>query len=248
MKRILLSLSFIISYFSFSCAATSDTLVVAQDGSGLKPATVIITAGQSNTDGRVPNDSLPEYIKDNGYKYCLWSYGSGDMLAASGTFEPYRPHVAKQLDEDRWGFDAIVYHLLEQSFKEPFYVIKQTMGGTAIDPRCERSTHGNYWSADPNFLSQAKSASKGGKSLIKALAEQIDACIDQQLNRLPQGYEIRVLLWHQGESDKPQADSYHDNLQQVVAYIRQHLVEKTGEVRDGNVYKATYRKTGTMML
>jgi len=30
--------------------------------------------------------------------------------------------------------------------------------------------------------------------------------------------------------------------------VEDHLVEKTGEVRDGNVYKATYRKTGTMML
>ena len=30
--------------------------------------------------------------------------------------------------------------------------------------------------------------------------------------------------------------------------VDDHLVEKTGEVKDGNVYKATYRKTGTMML
>ena len=28
-----------------------------------EPAHVIITAGQSNTDGRVPNDRLPDYIK-----------------------------------------------------------------------------------------------------------------------------------------------------------------------------------------
>ena len=30
--------------------------------------------------------------------------------------------------------------------------------------------------------------------------------------------------------------------------VDDHLVEKTGEVKVGNVYKATYRKTGTMML
>lgn len=35
--------------------------------------------------------------------------------------------------------------------------------------------------------------------MLKALTEQIDACIDQQLSHLPQGYEIRALLWHQGE-------------------------------------------------
>ena len=203
-----------------------------EDISAVKlPAPIFIVAGQSNADGRIPMSQLPDNIKEKGYQHCLWSYGSGDMQAASGTFEPYRPHVAKQLDEDRWGFDAVVYQLLEQSLRQPFYVIKQTMGGTAIDPRCERSTHGNYWSADPAFLSQTTSAGKGGKSLLKALTEQIDACIDQQLSRLPQGYEIRALLWHQGEGDKPQADSYHDNLQQVVAYIRQHLVEKTGNPR-----------------
>jgi hypothetical protein len=30
--------------------------------------------------------------------------------------------------------------------------------------------------------------------------------------------------------------------------VDDHLIEKTGEVRDGNVYKTTYHKTGTMML
>ena len=193
-----------------------------------KPAPVLIVAGQSNADGRVPVSELPA---DVSYQYCQWSYGSGDFKTATGQFEPFSPTVARTALGDRWGFDAIVYHLLEQSLRQPFYVIKQTMGGTAIDPRCERSTHGNYWSADSVFLSQTKSAGRGGKSLLKALTEQIDACIDQQLSRLPQGYDIRVLLWHQGESDKPQADSYHDNLQQVVAYIRQHLVGKTGNQR-----------------
>ncbi len=190
-----------------------------------QPAHVLIVAGQSNADGRVPVSDLPA---DVSYQYCQWSYGSGDFKTATGQFEPFSPTVARTALGDRWGFDAIVYHLLEQSLRQPFYVIKQTMGGTAINPRCERSTHGNYWSADPAFLSQTKSAGRGGKSLLKALTEQIDACIDQQLSRLPQGYEFHALLWHQGESDKPQADSYHDNLQQVVAYIRQHLVEKTG--------------------
>ena len=193
-----------------------------------QPAPVLIVAGQSNADGRVPVSELPADIS---YQYCQWSYGSGDFKTATGRFEPFSPTVARPALGDRWGFDAIVYHLLEQSLRQPFYVIKQTMGGTSIDPRCEKSTHGNYWSADTAFLAQTKSAGRGGKSLLKALTEQIDACIDQELSHLPQGYDIRVLLWHQGESDMPQADSYHDNLQQVIAYIRQHLVEKTGNQR-----------------
>ena len=34
----------------------------------------------------------------------------------------------------------------------------------------------------------------------------------------------------------------------VKRLVDDHVAEKTGEVRDGNVYKATYRKTGVLML
>jgi len=41
------------------------------------PVPVYLVAGQSNTDGRVPNSELPAYIQHDGYKHCYWSYGSG---------------------------------------------------------------------------------------------------------------------------------------------------------------------------
>ena len=79
-----------------------------------KPVTVIITAGQSNTDGRVSNDDLPSYIKENGYSYCKWSYGS-DTLSGGGRFTPFWPRVFKQDNTNKWGYDAIVYYLIEKS-------------------------------------------------------------------------------------------------------------------------------------
>ena len=42
-----------------------------------EPVVVILTAGQSNTDGRVDNEDLPDYIKRDGYQYYQWSFGSG---------------------------------------------------------------------------------------------------------------------------------------------------------------------------
>ena len=36
-----------------------------------EPAVVILTAGQSNTDGRVVNEELPDSIKNDGYKYLV---------------------------------------------------------------------------------------------------------------------------------------------------------------------------------
>lgn len=184
---------------------------------------VILTAGQSNADGRVPLADLPDELKE--YDYCLWSYGSGDFETATGEFTPFSPRVAKPKIERSWGFDAVVYKRLEQLWQRPFYVIKHTDGGTAIDPQCKSSTHGLYWSADTAFLNHTTSASHGGKSLLKAFEQQIDDC----LKNLPKNYDIKCLLWHQGESDQKAADRYYDNLKAVIQHLRQHLVEATGK-------------------
>ncbi len=191
-----------------------------------QPAVVLLTAGQSNADGRVAIEELPGYIRQNGYTCCLWSYGSGDYRKAPGVFAPFQPAVARADLGRRWGFDAVTYYELEQYLGQTFYVIKQTMGGTAIDTLCS-STNGKYWSADPAFLAHTGSASDGGKSLLKAFTEQIDACIDGYLASLPGGYDIKAMLWHQGESDRTRGDRYYDNLKAVVACIRSHLVQKT---------------------
>ena len=90
-----------------------------------KPAVVILTAGQSNTDGRVSNKDLPAEIKKDKYQYCQWSFGSSSQLS--------------------------------------------------------------------------------------------------------EGYDIKLMLWHQGESDRQQAQNYYHNLKQVISYVRQYLVEKTGK-------------------
>ena len=74
MKRLLLTLSLShLLTFSLSCFA--------------QQSAVILTAGQSNADGRVPLADLPEELKE--YKYCQWSYGSGDFETATGVFSPY---------------------------------------------------------------------------------------------------------------------------------------------------------------
>ena len=103
---------------------------------GTRPATVIITAGQSNADGRVPNGLLPQYVKANGYQYCQWSYGSGEY-SGKGEFKPFYPWIHGMSHHDCWGFDAIVYYRIEQLLKERFYVIKESLGGTSIDTLCK---------------------------------------------------------------------------------------------------------------
>jgi hypothetical protein len=172
----------------------------------------------------VPIAQLPKFAQ---YKYCQWSYGSGDFTKATGAFKPFAPTVGRTDLGDRWGFDAIVYYLLDQQSKRDFYIIKESLGGTAIDTACS-SNNGMYWNASEEYLASTAAADKGGKSLLKAFTENIGASIDNVLVHHKGGYKIRAFLWHQGESDKKMAVHYQDNLKKVVAYVRAYLVEKTG--------------------
>lgn len=199
-------------------------------GKGKKqPATVIITAGQSNTDGRVMNSELPTYIQQNKYKYCQWCYGCEGKTVV-GEFETFWPRINHPERPERWAYDAVTYYWLEQALQEPFYVVKWSLGGTAIDTACQ-SNGDKYWSANPEWLAANHSTATGGKSLLLSFVESIGTCIDDQLSKLSEGYEIKAFLWHQGESDRQQGKKYYENLKGVVQYVRNYLVEKTGNKR-----------------
>lgn len=192
-----------------------------------EPAHVIIVAGQSNTDGRVPVADLPEYIKSMGidstgfakgaYKYCKISQNRVD-----GKFVPFWPR------RNRWGYDAVTYYLLEQLYQKEFYVIKWAVGGTSITPE-NTDSRGGYWSATPEWLAQNAPTVKKGKSLLLSFAQQISNSISKTLSHLPEGYHIDAFLWHQGESDSAYGPDYYENLKNVVSYVRDHLTRKTGE-------------------
>ena len=213
-----------------SLAFGSLLIASAVSAQNVDPVPVIITAGQSNTDGRVFNDSLPDYIKCDGYKFCQWSYCNGTRDTIEGHFEPFFPRMSSPNKPGRWTYDAVVYYRLEQLWQKPFFVIKQSQGGTSIDPEC-KSTADFHWSANPDWLDANSSANHGGLSLLKAFTDNISLCIDSQLSKLPQGFDIKFMLWHQGESDAGRPDRYYDNLSAVVAYVRAFLVAKTGDAK-----------------
>lgn len=191
-----------------------------------QPITVIITAGQSNTDGRVMNTDLPNYIQLNKYKYCQWCYGSTDERI-TGEFETFWPRIVHDTRPERWAFDAVTYYWLEQALQENFYVVKWALGGTAIDTTAT-STGRKYWMADRKWLAANRSTATGGHSLLLSFTENIDAAIDNTLSNFPQGYEIKAFLWHQGESDCHKGKNYYENLKGVVEYVRSFLEKKTG--------------------
>lgn len=202
------------------------TLAVSIANAKREAVSVYLVAGQSNTDGRVSNALLPAYIVSDKYKHCRWSYGSGEH-SGEGKFQMFWPHIFNSRNSWRWAYDAVLYYWLEKSLKRDFYVIKESLGGTAIDPKAH-STYSMYWSASPDYLASTAASDKGGKSLLKAFTDNIGACIDNELSRHPEGYDIKAFVWHQGESDLPCSADYYVNLKQVVDYVRHYLTEKTG--------------------
>ncbi len=94
---------------------------------------LFLTAGQSNTDGRVPASDLPEYLKAPMHG-CHISYHSPYNPELAGKFCTFHAASGTKCNAKRWAYDAVVYHHLAETLKEPFYVVKCSYGGTSIDP------------------------------------------------------------------------------------------------------------------
>lgn len=228
MKRIF---TILISVFSFQLSVFAATVPV------------IITAGQSNTDGRVPSADMPSYLSayaDAGMSNVVWSYGNSGgwgWTGGPGVFQPFYPACESNNDRNRWAYDAVVYYNLGQHMSAPkLYIIKESSGGTSIAP--ESTSSGNrHWSVDPAFLDTAgvvglRSSVSGqpGQALSPALVYNIRRCL-QAIMINGDTPDIRCILWHQGESDRTptaSANAYHDNLQAVVNYLRDSIVAITG--------------------
>lgn len=194
-----------------------------------RPVSVFITAGQSNTDGRVSNKLLPSYIQsltqDTSYLQGEYPFCKITQNNSNGLFIPYWPKG--RITKGLWTYDAVTYYHIGQALQEDFYVIKWAVGGTSIAYPND-SAGGRYWSANQEWLSKTSSVEKKGKSLLLSFTDAIDAAIDNTLSRIESGYQIEAFLWHQGESDALYAENYYQNLKGVIQYVRNHLTKKTG--------------------
>lgn len=190
------------------------------------PAPVFIVAGQSNSDGRIPDTDVPYYAD---FGNCLYSYADGKTFR-DGEFATYTPYTLVSGDSNRFGYDAFVYHYIGQATGEKFYVVKETLGGTAIDPSCENSNSGLFWSCEPEWYDAQTASSLGGKSLMKSFERSFSACLANTLNAIEGGYDVKAILWHQGESDYSYNGpaNYYTNLSTLITHMRDFIADATG--------------------
>lgn len=241
----------------FLVAKAESEIAIANQGAMFETVPVILTAGQSNTDGRLDGvsagEQLPSYLQ-TANQYAQVSYHQPYSADQLGKFVSYFPTSNATGQPKCWAYDAVTYYYIGQALKSPFYVAKTTYGGTSIDPTvtCSPSSNawaginclpqygsGFHWSADADFLAATDIAGKDftvsgttytGQSLLKAWIANIDATIDA-LAAKGQKTDIKCMIWHQGESDRTVAANYQSNLAAMINYVRQHLVDKTGDSR-----------------
>lgn len=189
-----------------------------------EPASVFLVAGQSNADGRAPVSELPQYIKDNGYRHLRYAN------VTNGT----DGHFVLMNFGKRFAFCDVTNYLIDQCSDKDFYVVKCTYGGTAIAPDAAPAKR-PVWYADPAWL-QKNRAYRGdihqGKSLTLALTEGLGACAENTLSRLPEKYDVKAILWHQGESDRSRGDDYYVNFKTMIQFMRDEVYKITGDKKD----------------
>ena len=198
---------------------------------------VFITAGQSNADGRETIDKLPAYLKSGNYRHLRFANITSTGKSSFGD--------RNLLAEKRFAFQDVCNYLIDQHAKHDFYTIKCAYGGSAI-ALGQTAPKVPVWNASKEYLDTARAFRgwsadhpkgdgrwpfKEGNSLAKAFSTGFASLVDGELSKLKSGYEVKAIMWDQGESDRHAASAYYDNLKTLIACLRQSIFQKTGDKR-----------------
>lgn len=212
----------------------SVSLAVAQ-----QKAPVFLYAGQSNADGREYTTNLPDYMKDNGslpsspYTHLKWA-----SICGSPSTSTFGTRIFNS--GERYAFCDVTNYWIDQTTSSDFYAIKCAYGGTAIAPGVTAAKL-PIWYADAEWMTShnaysgqdiTQAAYANNNSLTKNLTEGFASLVDGTLAALDNGYDVKAILWHQGESDRNAASDYYTNFKTMIAYMRQAVYAKTGDEAD----------------
>ena len=171
----------------------------------------IIVAGQSNARGAT-REAMPSALSaalpiSNCHFVENLAYTQADYDAAPfDEFYPFSYSNPGRNYHDRWGFDAQLYYDIAVTDEQDMYVIKTAQGDTSIAP----DGYGNgHWTADYETVSS-------GIKLIR----EFEKNIKQHVEDYGDNFDIRALVWHQGEGDRDKGADYYNNLKNFIDYVR----------------------------
>ena len=115
-----------------------------------KPASVFLSAGQSNADGRAYlSEGLPDYMK-GGYKHLHFANVTGEEQV---TF--YDRVFDGSQERGRFAFSDVTNYYIDQALQEDFYSIKCAYGGTAI-ALGQTAAKLPFWNAGEAYIDTAR--------------------------------------------------------------------------------------------
>lgn len=201
-------------------------------------APVFLYAGQSNADGREFVQDMPDYMRQGSSPYSPYAHLQWANIVGKPTAKTFGKR--QMAVGERYAFCDVTNYWIDQATTTDFYAIKCAYGGTAIAPGVTAAKI-PIWCADAQWLS-AHNAYKGeditqpayaqNNSLSKNLTEGFASLVDGTLASLDDGYDVKAIMWHQGESDRNAAADYYVNFKTLIAYMRQAIYDKTGDEQD----------------
>lgn len=213
-------------------------LLFSVAGMQAQKKSVFLYAGQSNADGREYVQNLPEYMKVGTSPYNPYTHLKyANVMGAPAT----KVFGQRTLEiGTRYAFCDVTNYWIDQSAKQDFYAIKCAYGGTAIAPGVTAEKL-PIWYADAEWMKThyaykgddiTQEAYKNYNSLTKNLTEGFASLVSGTLSQIAEGYDVKAIMWHQGESDRNAADSYYTNFKTMIAYMRQAIYAVTGDEAD----------------
>lgn len=176
---------------------------------GIEPI-FLISAGQSNIDGRVPQIDAPIWLNQSDpslENVSVWKNTTSEYLQFKLGLNTGSYTNASTL----WAFDMVTYYLMQQYKKSNVFVVKKSVGGTAISEL--GSIGAGCWNADFNVIPV------GTAKLLQLFETYITHSIEH--SGLTKSH-IKAFLWHQGEGDYSEAAApfYYNNLKAVISSVR----------------------------
>lgn len=229
----LIIFTFPLPFILSSCSEIDETLQIET-----VPKSVFIYAGQSNASGVARVEDMPDYmlvggLPSNPYTHLKWADICGDPSVCD--------FGQRILDKgDRYAFCDITNYWIDQEATNVFFCLRCARSGTSIAPG-QTDEKRPIWYAEPSWIMTHNAykgeditlvAFKNNNSLTKNLTEGFSSLVTGTLAKIEEGYDVKAIMWHQGESDRNAASEYYFNFKTMIEYMRNSIYMVTGDEQD----------------